>query len=382
MSFNQDEAYTEAMDTFDFLASAFPTPERTQDDHTSAEQDANMELHVGAEYTLCDEVPGIWSYGYQMGPSAYQHAMERSPRLRGSNIKSSNSIFSDHISSLRDCIWNKWQQIGEKQPADIRLYKLQQSVSVMFSMFNGLTRPLAMSWYTPTKWYNYISDLTTWQLSPTREMYARLHPRYRPSALQITESYPAFIDWSPFPALRDKLILTHAANPLIDDILLDMANSYVVETDLSLLVHTARRPTPGYVHVWDIIQAMSDDDASGPPSNDSATTLPAPSAAAIFQSPARARLVFRLLRMDDGAAVYKLDPAVFAKHPELYSPELADVVAVGAPLASSPPPLVASPQAQPVRVPIPHPVRLDRETLNVYRHFADWSLNAICDARW
>lgn len=121
----------------------------------------------------------------------------------------------------------------------------------MLSMFNSLTRPLAMSWYTPTKWYNHISDLITWQLNPTREMYAHLHPRYRPSALQISESgsYPTFIDWSPFPAIRDKLILMHAANPLIDEIILELANSYVVETDLSLLISTARQPMRGYVHL-------------------------------------------------------------------------------------------------------------------------------------
>lgn len=257
----------------------------------------------------------------------------------------------------------------------------------MLSMFNSLTRPLAMSWYTPTKWYNHISDLITWQLNPTREMYAHLHPRYRPSALQISESgsYPTFIDWSPFPAIRDKLILMHAANPLIDEIILELANSYVVETDLSLLISTARQPMRGYVHLWDIIQAMGDDDDDNndkededfsPPDTTTTTTaaLPAPSAAALFQSPAHARQVFQLLRMHDGATVYKLDPAVFGKHPELYAPELADIVAAGVPL---------SPSQGGRRARIPPPaVALDAGTLRVYRHFADWSVNAICDARW
>ncbi|KAK0660293.1 hypothetical protein DIS24_g3436 [Lasiodiplodia hormozganensis] len=341
-------------------------------DNASSELLQNQHTGDGAELTLCDQVPGIWSYGYQMGPRAYRHAMECSPPPRDGRPIMSNSLFSDHISSLQGCILTKWQHISSQQPADATLHKLQQSVSIMLSMFHGLTRPFAMSWYTWTKWYNHISDMMTWQLNPTREMYAHLHPRYRPSALQLSASYPTYIDWCPFPAVRDKLILMHAANPLIDDMLLDMAYSYCVETDLSQLVSTSHQPMPGYVRVWDIIQAMGDDDDDDHHLlSHTATTLPAPSAAAIFQSPVYARLVFHLLRMDDGVSVYKLDPAVFSKHPELYSPELADVMASGVPLQPPSP-----------HIPIPPTVNLDPDTLKVYRHFADWSLDAICNTRW
>lgn len=250
----------------------------------------------------------------------------------------------------------------------------------MFSMFQGLTRPLAMSWYTPTRLYKYISSLIAWQLQPSREMYTRLHPRFRPTALQVSESYPSIIDWCPFAAVRDQLILTHAANPRLDEVMLDLSHSYCVEADLSTLVGTVPHPSPGYICIWDLIQAMGDTNIA-PADNFNPEypgfQLPAPTPAALFMSPDHARLVFRLLRIvDDGLTVFKLDPAFFDKYPELYSPALADVMASGMPL--KPPPEALLHHA---RLP-PPPTRMELGTLTLYRHLADWVLNVVCDAPW
>ncbi|KAL1619779.1 hypothetical protein SLS54_006375 [Diplodia seriata] len=323
---------------------------------------------------LNSEMPGVWSFNYQMGPSAYAHAMSGGSAMV-EDMGISNSMFSDHISAIRACTWHKWQALAPQLSPDIRLHKLEQSTSLMFSLFNGLTRPDVLPWYTPTKWYKHLSELVTWQLHPTRDMYARVHPKYRPSALQVTESYPTFIDWCPFHALRDKLILMHAANTRIDEIVLDIASHYCVEVDLSKLVRTVPRPTPGYVRLWDIIQAMGDDEAAKQSDldplhrDDAAALLPAPDAASIFQSVSHARQTFRLLRMDEGPSLYKIDPALFNMYPELYSPDVSDIVASGTLLQCRSVQLLAR---------IPPPARLDKATLRVYRHFADWALTVIC----
>ncbi|KAK0610258.1 hypothetical protein DIS24_g12115 [Lasiodiplodia hormozganensis] len=322
--------------------------------------------------SLPSQMPGIWSYNYQMGPPAYSHAIACSP-LSETSMKASNSMCSDHITAIRACIWNKWAETDPPLSLDKNLHKLDQFTSIMFSMWNGLTRPDAMPWYTPTRWYKHLSELVTWQLNPTREMYARLHPKYRPSALQITESYPTFIDWCPFQALRDKLIIMHAANPRLDEIILDIASMYCVEVDLSKLVRTYKQPTHGYVHVWEITQVMGDEINNRKSRPDSLhrdeKTLPAPDTTSLFQSASYMRQTFQMLRMDDGASVYKLDPVIFERHPELYSPDVADLVASGTRLEYYSPQLLSR---------IPPPVKLNRATLRIYRHFAEWALDVIC----
>lgn len=244
-----------------------------------------------------------------------------------------------------------------------------------------------MAWYTKTKFYHHITRLTMWQMHPTRDMYTRLHPRYRPSALQLTETYPQIIDWCPFTALRNKLILLHASNPFLDQIICDIATAYVVETDLSELV-ALDKPTLGYVRVWDLIQAMgheSQSDMFHPVGGRGGVTkerdraqgdtisgdvrlsgnqLPAPSSAELFARKEYASQAFRALRMDQGASLYLVDPVLFQKYPELYDPD-ARLMASGVSLAPE------------HRTTIPPPLPLQESTLDIYRQFADWALNVI-----
>src|SRR5258708_22190590 len=90
------------------------------------------------------------------------------------------------------------------------------------------------SWAPMTAFYNYtnchyqVNKLTTWRLNPTTKSYTDLAPCYRPTQLQLAMPHPSIIDWTPFPALRDRLILYHASNPRLDDIICEIGNSYVI----------------------------------------------------------------------------------------------------------------------------------------------------------
>ncbi|GMG54472.1 unnamed protein product [Aspergillus oryzae var. brunneus] len=348
-------------------------------------------------------VPGVWSYNYQMGPSTYRTAMSSIFSV-GKALHISNSAFSDHIHILHRCIKSKWRLLDCSDSQSANLYvekvlsytviltnigrpKIHLSVSLMLSLFNSLYRPLAMSWYTPTKFYYHITSLTMWQLNPTRELYMQLPMRYRPSALQLSESYPPIIDWCPFPSIRDRLIMLHAANSNIDQIICDIATAYVIETDISTIIQFDR-PTLGYIRVWDLIQAMDErvDSLYSDPHESFANnplvaqqaemssteqetdfhdvTLPAPSMEALFQTKKYARLAFKELRMDDGVARFKLDPLLFEKYPELYEPG-DTIIATGLAVRSA------------HLTSIPTPRAVEQSTLSIYNHFADWSFNMI-----
>ncbi|OBT90452.1 hypothetical protein VE02_01228 [Pseudogymnoascus sp. 03VT05] len=331
-------------------------------------------------------LPGVWAHSYQMGPYAYQAAIHASPRNR--RFQTTNSRFSDHILGIRNAVWSKLQRLQPILGTEVGRKQLHITMSVMLSLFNSIARPLALSWYAPTKFYFHIADLAIWQLNPTRETYMQLHSRYRPSALQLTESYPCVIDWCPFASVRDRMILSHSANPRLDDIICDMATAYVVESDVSELIRIDKH-TMGYIRVWDLIQAMGIDEeenslerlsgerACAPqadlpsmshPENNIPTpasdilSLPAPTAHSLFEVKEYARLAFKALGMDRGICLFKLDSAFFIKYPELRDPD-DDIVASG---------ICVAPQTQ---TKIPGPTALDLDIWRSYNHLADWSLN-------
>lgn len=225
-------------------------------------------------------------------------------------------------------------------------------------MFNSITRPDVMIWYAKTRFYHII-ELTAWTMYPSMATFEKLHHRYRPTAIQGRIPHPRVIDWIPFPSIRDKLIQLHAANPQIDQIFVDAVTGYVVETLLSDLVLNAP-PIKAYIRVTDLITSMQSSNSSS-----SSSTLPAPSAAALF-SPSFARLVFRTLNMDRGASYYKIDPAFFGKYPELYD-SAADIAATGIPLKPE------------VQICLSYPKPLDPVMHGTYRSFIDFSLNAVME---
>lgn len=243
----------------------------------------------------------------------------------------------------------------------------------MLSLFNGVTRPLALAWYAFTKNHTNIADVCIWQMQPSRQNYSGLPAKYRPSALQVTESYPCVIDWCPFSTIRDKLILMHSANPFLDTIISDVASAYVLEIDVAKVLAN-EHPQPGYVRVLDLISAMetlgdmSHDSCSESTrgtwtEDDASCHLPAPNLDSLFTSD-YSRQVFELLRMDDGKLRYKLDPSLFIQYPELYDPS-ADLVASGFRIA---------PASQKT---LPIPTRPDHSTMRLYSHFAEWSVSTV-----
>ncbi|KAJ0158424.1 hypothetical protein CTA2_11605 [Colletotrichum tanaceti] len=359
-------------------------------------------INVAGISPLYAQIPNIWSFEYQTGIEPYVTAMaatqESSTMLR-KDWAPSNSPFSDHIQLLQRLLKDKLRTLGfaldggqQQQPSSSSssMQSIYQPVLMVLSMFNSITRPDVMAWYAKTRFY-HIVELTAWQLCPSAATFDRLHPRYRPTETQRRHpDHPRVVDWIPFPSIRDRLIRRHAANPRIDQIFCDAVTGYVVEASMADLVRDAP-PVTVHVRVTDLITAMSESSSSSsssssfssssssklPTSSTPSTTtttkgdetdlvralLPAPDIATLFSSPAHARAAFRLLNMDRGASYYKIDPAFYAKYPELYD-EASDLTASGIPLR---------PAAQKV---LTYPRPLDAATVETYRSFIDFSLDA------
>lgn len=227
-------------------------------------------------------------------------------------------------------------------------------------MFNSMTRPDVMAWYAKTRFFHII-ELTAWQLYPSSATFEKLHPRYRPTDIQMNHLHPRVIDWIPFPSIRDRCIQLHAANPQVDQIFCDAVTGYTVEALMSDLILGAPQTTV-YIRVTDLITAMASSAASEKDCGATAA-LPAPDITTLFSSPAHARAAFRKLNMNKGASYYKIDPAFFEKYPELYD-QSNDLTATGIPLR---------PKFQKI---LTYPRPLDGPTVETYRSFIDFSLDA------
>lgn len=250
----------------------------------------------------------------------------------------------------------------------------------MLSLFHSLSRPAALTWYTATRFQENVADLLLWQMNRSRLVYSRLHASYRPSALQLFEQYPSVIDWCPFPTIRDKLILLHAANPYLDQIICDIATAYAVEVDANKLI--LGQVGRGYIRVWDLVCAFETEDTDGDDTGSGIMLnylsggdftdgqlsffLPAPSVECLFE-PHYAREAFRALGLDDGVPRFKVDPSLFVQYPELYDPG-ADIIAMGTAIAPK------------VQTKIPRPTLPRQETMKIYQNVADWCVNGICNA--
>jgi Domain of unknown function (DUF3425) len=256
---------------------------------------------------------------------------------------------------------------------------------------------VCMSWQMMTAWHTYTrahvpcGSLMTWRVHPTVGTFMKIPICYQPSKMQLTVLHPAIIDWIPWPALRNKLIQYHSANPRLDDIICDIGTSYCAEADLSTLV-AGITPVLGYVGVWDLVRSIAPDTTadiievdnsdertlesyyhdlnqsdplSTKPSNPeqdhkSSVSLPASSVSNLFGSRELALQAFKALGMDEGASTFRLDPLFFERHPELYDCE-SDLMARGVPLR---------PTKQNF-VPLPRP--LNSCTLNRYRELSRWN---------
>ncbi|KIW44198.1 uncharacterized protein PV06_05226 [Exophiala oligosperma] len=335
----------------------------------------------------------------QFGPASYAAASQAGPLLftgAQGQLHATHSMLSNHIGSMEYFLKLNLSTSRRSQNRNISSHlddHITAAVSLIFSTF------VAMSWHTMTAWHAYLKvqpDLTSlmeWRVNPSPKNLSKVPPYYRPTQLQLSVSYPAVIDWMPWPSIRDALITYHSANPRLDDLIFEIASSYVMEIDLSKLV-SGFSSTPGYVSVWDLVQAISPettctnlpsstgfsvwncsarDNASidktfDGPSNDmnegtqSEGSLPASSTRALFQSKRLALQAFKLLGMDHGPHQFRLGPDFFEKHPELYDPN-ANIMASG---------VFLHPDR---RWSLSHPQPLDTSMLARYREVTSWTLD-------
>ncbi|KAK5019947.1 hypothetical protein LTR16_000018 [Cryomyces antarcticus] len=320
-----------------------------------------------------------------MGPG--QYSPNKGPVIFSGDqtqIRATNSSFSDHINLVEHFLRQKWQGNSDLVKRD---ECLSNSVAFMISIF------VSTSWTPMTAFYNYtnchyqVNKLTTWRLNPTTKSYTELAPCYRPTRLQLTVPHPSIIDWTPFSAPRDRLILYHASNPQLDDIICEIGNSYVIETDISKLI-AGVGSLVGYISVWDLVRAISPDMTKGDEESScwestlhssaledecrrssvddlsflssAPAALPAPSTNALFTSKTLALQAFNLLGMNTGTTYFRIDPAFFERHPELYDGQ-ADMIAHGISIR----PLS--------RQPIPAPKPIDTSILKRYGEMTTWT---------
>ncbi|OHW99665.1 bZIP transcription factor [Colletotrichum incanum] len=351
------ESFDTSMLNFDPPLTLPPATEQNDDPLLSSEL-----INVAGTSPLCPQIPNIWSFEYQTGIEPYLTAMaatQESSMMLRKDWALSNSPFSDHIQLLQRLLKNKLRASGFAPEGQPSMQGIYQPVLMVLSMFNSMTRPDVMAWYAKTRFYHII-ELTAWQLYPSAATFQKLHQRYRPTETQMKHPHPRVIDWIPFPSIRDRLIQRHAANPHIDQIFCDAVTGYVVETIMSDLILGAPKITV-YIRVTDLITAMSSTADDG--LDEVPVTLPAPDITTLFSSPSYARAAFKQLNMDRGASYYKIDPAFYAKYPELFD-QSNDLTATGIPLR---------PKSQKV---LTYPKPLDASTVETYRSFIDFSLDA------
>ncbi|KAF4999898.1 hypothetical protein FGRMN_2136 [Fusarium graminum] len=318
-------------------------------------------INVAGTNPFYSRIPNIWSHEYQMGMQPYLSAISataESSLVLGKDYSFTNSPFSDHIQLLQRMLKNKLNTLGFTPNSRNPVQSVYQPVLMVLSMFNSMTRPDVMAWYAKTRFFHII-ELTAWQLYPSSATFNKLHPRYRPTKAQMENIHPGIIDWIPFPSIRDRLIQLHSTNPHIDQIFCDAVTGYVVEALMSDLILGAPQITV-YVRVTDLINTMASGTSE---SENTVAILPSPDISTLFSSPAYARVAFSKLNMDKGAGYYKIDPAFFEKYPELWD-QASDLTATGMPL---------KPKYQKI---LTYPKPLDPSTVETYRSFIDFSMDA------
>ncbi|KIV83836.1 hypothetical protein PV11_05825 [Exophiala sideris] len=296
-----------------------------------------------------DPLPMDLIFSEDLGPQKYKHMLEMSPSVvcKSFDLKKTNSPFSDHIDALERCVLWSFSRWSASQMLDEQLTNPIGSIIMTF---------VSMSWQAMTAWHTFtkahvpLRELMAWRICRTPDRYLRIIPAYQPTRLQMNVPYPSIIDWIPWPQLRDKLIMHHAANPCLDSIICDIGNSYVVPADLSLLIKCPQSVL-GYLGAWDLVRAMAPE-ATGSPEPSPASecdqwqdddntnafggvTLPAKDANTLFSSRELAAQAFSVLGVDKGAFNFKLDPAFFGRHPELYDSS-SDLMALGVALRPGP----------------------------------------------
>ncbi|KAE9570441.1 hypothetical protein CGMCC3_g13546 [Colletotrichum fructicola] len=340
-------------------------PAQPDEPNPCLEADLPPTSDLGGPMIACEmtqQIPNIWSFEYQMGPQVYNDALVSSQDLGHSRRQTwveSNSSFSDHI----DFIQHELKARTEQPKVQLSLPLLYLATTSALSIFHTISRQDVMLWYTKTRFY-YTRDITVWKTRPCEETFNKLHPQYQPTLLQLSCSYPAVIDWLPFPSIRDCLVRYHAGNPCIDQVVSDVVSMYAVETLLSDLVIDAP-PLQVYVKIMDLVQAMGaiDEDSSEIPA-----PLPTSKVTDIFNVPSVALAVANHLQIEIRLDRYKLDPRLFIRHPEFLE-SAGSLMAHGAPLQPD------------YSSYLSFPTSMDNKTASSYRNFIAFTCSNVYQSR-
>lgn len=101
-----------------------------------------------------------------------------------------------------------------------------------------------------------IGPIIRWRLNPSTLTHQQLLSDYKPTPLQLSVPHSAIIDWVPYAALRDRVILCYNGTAALDRLMCDMMNSYVIEvSDLSIILPGAL-PERAYFGIWNLFSGI------------------------------------------------------------------------------------------------------------------------------
>ncbi|KIV78848.1 hypothetical protein PV11_06457 [Exophiala sideris] len=137
------------------------------------------------------------------------------------------SPLSGHILAVQNIIHSVLPQMVKKPPI--------MREKMMADAFSWLIRsawPSSESCLRTITAYRHIYHFELWRNFPCKTTYYKIHPLYRPTALQLSEPHSGIIDWLPWPAARNKLI--EMQNEVdVDQFVLTLLENTLVEPSLS-----------------------------------------------------------------------------------------------------------------------------------------------------
>ncbi|KAH0847594.1 hypothetical protein FOPE_00745 [Fonsecaea pedrosoi] len=134
--------------------------------------------------------------------------------------------------------------------------KLIRSCSTIMSLFVQNAWPSSYSVWFKSQVPQIIGPILLWRICPSYDTYNLLGANYKPTELQLSVPHSAVIDWVPYSELRDKIIMYYNQSVVLDRLLCDMMNSYVIEVpDLAQILPQAPRGR-AYFGIWNIFRAI------------------------------------------------------------------------------------------------------------------------------
>ncbi|KIX02521.1 uncharacterized protein Z518_08462 [Rhinocladiella mackenziei CBS 650.93] len=137
---------------------------------------------------------------------------------------------SKHILAVQNVLSGAFAQLIQRPSVDC-----ERIVAETFAWLIRSAWPSCESCFKMMTVYRHIYLFELFRSFPCPVTYNKLHPFYRPTALQLTVPHSPAIDWLPWPAMRDRVI--------------QMQNQTNVDVDqlcLASLEHTVIEPEPSF----------------------------------------------------------------------------------------------------------------------------------------